>query len=54
MGLVTISIMETKIFQSRAKMNLERLVDLFKETEEFLHDSIVNGSAPYIPNFRIK
>jgi hypothetical protein len=45
--------METKLSKQSEK-NLEILVDLFKETEEFLHDSIVNGSAPYFPNFRIK
>ena len=45
--------METKL-SKQSEMNLEILVDLFKETEEFLHDSIVNGSAPYFPNFRIK
>ena len=45
--------METQL-SKQSEMNLEILVDLFKETEEFLHDSIVNGSAPYFPNFRIK
>lgn len=42
--------METKLTKNR-ESNQNILVDLFKETEEFLHDTIVNGSAPYFPNF---
>jgi hypothetical protein len=45
--------METKLSKNKDS-NVEILVDLFKETEEFLHDTIVNRSAPYLPNFRIK
>jgi hypothetical protein len=45
--------METKLSKNK-DLNVEILVDLFKETEEFLHDTIVNRSAPYLPNFRIK
>jgi hypothetical protein len=45
--------METELTKSN-ESNQNILVDLFKETEEFLHDSIVNGSAPYFSNFRIK
>ena len=45
--------METELTTNR-ESNQNILVDLFKETEEFLHDSIVNGSPPYFSNFRIK
>ena len=45
--------METELTSNR-ESNQNILVDLFKETEKFLHDSIVNGSAPYFYNFRIK
>jgi hypothetical protein len=45
--------METELMTNR-ESNQNILVDLFKETEKFLHDSIVNGSAPYFSNFRIK
>jgi hypothetical protein len=45
--------METRLTK-KSELNVEILVDLFKETEEFLHDSIVKESAPYFPNFRIK
>ena len=45
--------METKLTKIR-ESNQNILVDLFKETEEFLHDTIVNGSAPYFLNFKIK
>jgi len=42
--------METELTKSK-ESNQKILVDLFKETEEFLHDTIMNGSAPYFPNF---
>ena len=45
--------MESKLSKNKDS-SVEILVDLFKETEEFLHDTIVNRSAPYLPNFRIK
>lgn len=45
--------METELTKNR-ESNQNILVDLFKETEEFLHDTIVNGSAPYFSNSRIK
>lgn len=45
--------METELMTNK-ESNQKILVDLFKETEEFLHDSILNGSAPYFSNFRIK
>ena len=45
--------METELTTNRDS-NQNALVELFKETEEFLHDSIVNRSAPYFSNFRIK
>ncbi len=45
--------METELTKSK-ESNQNILVDLFKETEEFLHDTIVNGSAPYFSNSRIK
>ena len=52
-GIIYHIYMETELTTNR-ESNQNILVDLFKETEKFLHDSIVNGSAPYFSNFRIK
>lgn len=45
--------METELTNNK-ESNQNILVELFKLTEEFLHDTIVNGSAPYFSNSRIK
>ena len=49
-GIRYINYMETKLTKNQ-EMNLKIIIDLFRETEEYLHQTFADRKPPYTPNY---